>query len=227
MEELSERNFELDQFMYKTSHDLRSPLSSVLGLINLAKFDSEKERVNDYLDKIEGRVRKLDEFVRSMLSYAKVSRAEINTSEVLLDELITANVKELEYLENFKKLKVVIKCNSKAKFLSDEMTLKLIFGNIISNAFKYYNINNKSYLKVTIDVNTLRASITFEDNGIGIQKEYLDKIFDMFFRATEKSEGSGLGMYIVKQAVDKLNGKINIISEYGKGTTIKLIIPNL
>lgn len=227
MEELSERNFELDQFMYKTSHDLRSPLSSVLGLINLAKFDSEKERVNEYLDKIEGRVRKLDEFVRSMLSYAKVSRAEINTSEVLLDELITASVKELEYLENFKKVRVSVKCKNKAKFRSDEMTLKLIFGNIISNAFKYYNINVKSFLKVTVDVNALRASIIFEDNGIGIQQEYLDKIFDMFFRATEKSEGSGLGMYIVKQAIDKLNGKIDIKSEYGTGTTIKLIIPNL
>ena len=224
---MSERNFELDQFMYKTSHDLRSPLSSVLGLINLAKFDSEKERTNDYFDKIEGRVKKLDEFVRSMLSYAKVSRAEINTSDVTLDELIAENIKELEYLENFNKLKVTIKCKNKVKFHSDEMTLKLIFGNIISNAFKYYNNNTKSYLKVTVDVNTLRAFVIFEDNGIGIQQEYLDKIFDMFFRATEKSEGSGLGMYIVKQAVGKLNGKIDIKSEYGKGTTIKLIIPNL
>jgi PAS domain S-box-containing protein len=227
MEELSERNFELDQFMYKTSHDLRSPLSSVLGLINLAKLDSEKERVGEYLDKIEGRIIKLDEFVRSMLSYAKVSRAEITTSEVLLEELIMSCIKELEYLENFKKVKVSIKCKNKVKFRSDEMTLKLIAGNIVSNAFKYYNSNVKSHLNITIDINTMRAAITFEDNGIGIHKEYLDKIFDMFFRATEKSEGSGLGMYIVKQAVDKLKGTINITSEYGVGTTIKLVIPNL
>lgn len=227
MEELSERNFELDQFMYKTSHDLRSPLSSVLGLINLAKLDKDKEKGDEYFDKIEGRIRKLDEFVRSMLSYAKVSRAEITTSEVVLEDLIDTSVKELEYLENFRKVNVTVKRKNKAKFRSDEMTLKLIFGNIISNTFKYYNPANNSYLKITIDVNSLSGIVVFEDNGIGIQSEYLNRIFDMFFRATEKSEGSGLGMYIVKQAVDKLNGKIEITSEYGKGTTIKLILPNL
>lgn len=227
MEELSERNFELDQFMYKTSHDLRSPLSSVLGLVNLAKLDSERERVNEYLQKIEGRVRKLDEFVRSMLSYAKVSRAEVTTSEVDIESLVHSSVKELEYLENFKKIEVSISCKKNAAFHSDGMTLRLIFANIISNAFKYYNPGVKSYLRIKIDITPLRAVLTFTDNGIGIHQEYLDKIFDMFFRATEKSEGSGLGMYIVKQAVDKLKGKIKIESEYGSGTSIRLVIPNL
>lgn len=227
MEELSERNFELDQFMYKTSHDLRSPLSSVLGLVNLAKLDTERDRVNDYLGKIEGRVRKLDEFVRSMLSYAKVSRAEVITSEVDLETLINSCIKELEYLENFKKIKVSITCKGNVPFRSDAMTLRLILANIISNAFKYYNPNVNSQLKIRIEINPLRAILSFVDNGIGIHKEYLAKIFDMFFRATEKSEGSGLGMYIVKQAVDKLNGKIKIESDYGSGTTIRLVIPNL
>lgn len=227
MEELSERNFELDQFMYKTSHDLRSPLSSVLGLVNLAKLDGERERVNDYLQKIEGRVRKLDEFVRSMLSYAKVSRAEVTTSEIDIEEQINACVRELEYLENFKKISVSVICNKKGTLRSDSMTLRLVFANIISNAFKYYNPLVKSHLKIKVDITPLRAIVSFKDNGIGIHREYLDKIFDMFFRATEKSEGSGLGMYIVKQAVDKLKGKIEIDSEYGEGTTIRLVIPNL
>jgi len=213
--------------MYKTSHDLRAPLSSVLGLINLAKLDSERERVTDYLEKIEGRVRKLDEFVRSMLSYAKVSRAEVTTSEVDLQELVTSCIRDLEYLDNFKKLEVKI-INKVNKFLrTDSMTLRLVFANIISNAFKYYNPAAKSYLKITIEVTALKATISFVDNGIGIHKEYLNRIFEMFFRATEKSEGSGLGMYIVKQAVDKLGGKIKIDSEYGSGTTIRLMIPNL
>jgi PAS domain S-box-containing protein len=227
MEELSERNFELDQFMYKTSHDLRSPLSSVLGLVNLAKLDGEREHVNDYLQKIEGRVRKLDEFVRSMLSYAKVSRAEVTTSEIDIEELINACVRDLEYLENFKKISVAVVCSKKCTFRSDSMTLRLVLANIISNAFKYYNPQVKSYLKIKADISPLRAVISFKDNGIGIHKEYLARIFDMFFRATEKSEGSGLGMYIVKQAVDKLKGKIEIDSEYGEGTTIRLVIPNL
>jgi PAS domain S-box-containing protein len=227
LEELSERNFELDQFMYKTSHDLRSPLSSVLGLVNLAKLDSDYERVMDYLLKIEGRVRKLDEFVRSMLSYAKVSRSEIIISQVNPEELVKNCIRDLEYLENFSKVTVQINVKKPAMLTTDVTTFRLIVANIISNAYKYYNSNTNSYLNIAIDVKPLKATITFEDNGIGIHKEYLDKIFNMFFRATEKSEGSGLGMYIVKQAVDKLKGKIKIDSEYGKGTIISLAIPNL
>jgi PAS domain S-box-containing protein len=227
LEELSERNFELDQFMYKTSHDLRAPLSSVLGLINLAKLDSERDRIDDYFEKIEGRVRKLDEFVRSMLSYAKVSRAEVVTTEVNLEEMANSCIRELEYLDNFTKMQVTIMSKIKAPFKTDTMTLRLVFANIISNAYKYYNPAVRSQLKINMEVTALRATIGFTDNGIGIHKEHLNRIFEMFFRATERSEGSGLGMYIVKQAVDKLGGKINIDSEYGTGTTIRLVIPNL
>jgi PAS domain S-box-containing protein len=227
LEELSERNFELDQFMYKTSHDLRSPLSSVLGLVNLAKLDHEEANVKEYLLKIEGRIRKLDEFVRSMLNYAKVSRAQVRAESIDIEAMANACVNELEYLENFKKVNVTVSCITKAAFHSDAMTLRLILANIISNAFKYYNAKTESKLEVAAEVNALRAIIIFSDNGIGIQKEYLGKIFDMFFRATERSEGSGLGMYIVKQAVDKLNGRISIESEYGHGTTIKIVLPNL
>lgn len=227
LEELSERNFELDQFMYKTSHDLRSPLSSVLGLINLAKLDDDKNRLSDYLLKIEGRIRKLDEFVKSMLNYARVSRSEVNNTQVFPEEIVNNCLRELEYLENFKQIQVKINCPDKRAVQTDATTLRLIIANILSNAFKYYNPRVSSFLNISIVINQSEIEFVFEDNGIGIHQEYLDKIFDMFFRATEKSEGSGLGMYIVKQAVDKLKGKINLQSEYGKGTTITLIIPYL
>lgn len=227
LDELSERNFELDQFMYKTSHDLRSPLSSILGLVNLAKQDGEQERMVEYLQKIEGRVRKLDDFVKSMLSYAKVSRSEVQTSTIDLKAMINACIHELEYLDNFKKMHITIQQKESVPFQSDSMTLRLIVANIISNAFKYYNPVVNSFLKINISVSAKRALITVADNGIGIKKEYLSKISQMFFRATEKSEGSGLGMYIVKQAVDKLDGQMKIESTYGKGTTIRLEVPNI
>ena len=83
------------------------------------------------------------------------------------------------------------------------------------------------FLKIKIDVSEENAKIEFKDNGIGIKNEYLDKIFNMFYRATERSQGSGLGMYIVKQAVEKLNGKITISSDYGEGTKIKVLLPNM
>jgi PAS domain S-box-containing protein len=228
LEELSQRNFELDQLMYKTSHDLRSPLSSIMGLINLARLDSSSDSKDQYINKIEGRVQKLDEFIRSMLNYARANRADVSIAKINLEELTNNSIKELEYLDNFRliKTKVSVK-NPGIVFKSDPLRATIIFSNIISNAYKYYNAEVKSYLKINITITPLNATIVFQDNGIGIKTEYQDKIFNMFYRATERSQGSGLGMYIVKQAIEKLEGTINFKSEYGKGTTIKITLPNM
>jgi PAS domain S-box-containing protein len=225
LEELSERNFELDQLMYKTSHDLRSPLSSILGLVNLANLDPNNQLT--YLNKIESRIKKLDEFIRSMLNYARVSRGEIYFERINLRELIQDCIRELDHLENFNSVKTEVQITHENHvFKSDPLRMRIIIGNIISNAFKYYNPEVKSKLKIEANLNPMFVEILIHDNGIGIKREHLKKIFDMFYRATEKSQGSGLGMYIVKQAIDKLKGNILVKSTFGKGTIIKIVVPN-
>lgn len=224
LSELAARNFELDQLMYKTSHDLRSPLSSILGLVNLAKIDRENQ--TDYLAKIEGRIKKLDEFVRSMLNYAKVSRKETVRERIDLPTLAEGCIHELAFLENYSAIRATVDITQKSDFFSDELLIKIIFGNIISNAYKYYRPSEPSFLRITIRVEAAQARIEFEDNGIGIRKEHLGKIYDMFYRATDRSEGSGLGMYIVKQAIDKLDGHIELKSRFGQGTHILVTLPN-
>jgi PAS domain S-box-containing protein len=227
LEELSERNFELDQLMYKTSHDLRSPLSSILGLVNLAHLDPIKDNHLIYLNKIEGRIKKLDEFIKSMLNYARVNRSELYYERINIKEMIENCIQELEYLDNFPSVKTIVEVrNESVPFRSDPIRVRIVIGNIISNAYKYYNPATKSYLKIHANISPMAAEIVLNDNGIGIKKEYVAKIFDMFYRATEKSQGSGLGMYIVKQAVDKLKGTIKVKSTFGKGTTIKIMLPN-
>jgi signal transduction histidine kinase len=226
LEELSERNFELDQLMYKTSHDLRSPLSSIMGLVNLANLDKDTASRDSYLSKISGRIKKLDEFIRSMLDYARVNRIDIAPEVIDLNAVASSCIRELEHLENFPAIKTEIRSNGTGSFKSDPLRIKIIFGNIISNAYKYFNSSTTSFLKITIEVTKEQAKIEFRDNGIGIRSEHLDKIFNMFYRATERSQGSGLGMYIVKQAVEKLDGKIAIKSKYGEGTHIKVVLLN-
>jgi PAS domain S-box-containing protein len=226
LEELSERNFELDQLMYKTSHDLRSPLSSIMGLVNLANLDKDTASRDSYLSKISGRIKKLDEFIRSMLDYARVNRVEIVPEAIDLIAIASGCIRELEHLDNFDAIKTEISSNGTDTFKSDPLRIRIIFGNIISNAYKYFNSSTKSFLKIKIDITEDKAKIEFKDNGIGIRGEHLDKIFNMFYRATERSQGSGLGMYIVKQAVEKLDGKITIKSKYGEGTQIKVVLPN-
>ncbi len=226
LEELSERNFELDQLMYKTSHDLRSPLSSIMGLVNLANLDDDVNNQRAYLAKIEGRIKKLDEFIRSMLNYARVNRTEVIHEPLDLYAIAQTCLRELEYLDNFSQVKTKITVKGKAIFKGDPLRVAIIFGNIISNAYKYYNPETTSFLQIEISLTATQVAIRFSDNGIGIRSEYMDKIFDMFYRATDRSQGSGLGMYIVKQAVEKLNGEIKIKSTYGEGTEINIIIPN-
>ena len=227
LEELSERNFELDQLMYKTSHDLRSPLSSIMGLINLAHLDRDPVALHHYLVKIEGRAKKLDEFIRSMLDYARVNRLEVDKQAIDLSTFARGCISELEYMENFSRVKTEVSVDPvNTTFYSDPLRLKIIFSNIISNAYKYINEDTQSFLRIKIKARGKLTHFVFEDNGIGIKDEYIGKIFNMFYRATEKSQGSGLGMYIVKQAVDKLNGQISIESEHGMGTKIEIQLPN-
>lgn len=228
LDQLSERNFELDQLMYKTSHDLRSPLSSILGLVNLTKLDPDHKNISSYLQMIEGRIKKLDEFINSMLNYGRVNRGEIKVTKINLREAITNAVHQLENLSNYKlvKPKITIK-NETNSFNNDVLIVNIILSNIISNAYKYYNPEVESFLKIWVDIGPVSTLLHFKDNGIGIQEEHMDKIFNMFYRATDRSQGSGLGMYIVKQAVEKVNGTITLKSNYGYGTEIKIVLPNL
>lgn len=226
LEELSDRNFELDQLVYRTSHDLRSPLRSILGLVNLYKLEHASES-DDYVQKIEDRILKMDEFIKSMLNYSRASRMALKFEKVNLKALIDETVEGLEFLEGFRNM--VITTNVKGdvdKIVTDHMRIKIVIGNILSNAIKYRNPElPKNRLDISINVLKSNVKLVFVDNGIGISKDYLGKVFDMFYRATEQSDGSGLGMYIVKQSIDKLEGSINIESEFGKGTKITIMLP--
>ncbi len=227
LEELSDRNFELDQLIYRTSHDLRAPLRSVLGLTNLYNIEV-KNPPNTYVKKIEERIHKMDGFIKSMLDYSKASRLAVKYSEVDIGELVDDCIVDLEFLEEFKKVEIIKKISTNnLKVVTDKLLLNIALSNIISNAFKYRNpkIDN-SFLKIMIDIQQTSIHLSLQDNGIGIGKEYLEKVFDMFYRATETSEGSGLGMYIVKQSIDKLEGSITVESKKGMGTTFIINIPN-
>ncbi len=229
VKELSDRNFELDQFVYKISHDIRSPFTSILGLVNLMKVENDPQRLHESVKHIEKSVLRLDSFVKSMLNFARISREELNPEEIFFYILIDECLNDFRYLENFDKIAVDIHIEDcESKFYSDLLRVNSIFRNIISNAIKYRNPYAKqSFLSIDIQVTPEYANITFSDNGIGIKEEYLNKVFGMFVRGTERSDGSGLGLYIVKQSVERMNGTIQIQSKYGEGTVINIVLPNL
>lgn len=225
-EELKIRNTELDNFVYKVSHDLRAPLSSILGLVNLARLPGNTDNPMDYINIIGEKVQSLDHFISDVLSHSKNLKMEVNISKVDLNQIIDQTFTELSYLEGAGEIKPCLKIEG-IDFFSDHWRISEIFRNLISNAIKYRQLyTDDAQIQIKIHVDHLRADISFSDNGIGIDDANLARIFEMFYRATEQSDGSGIGLYIVKNAVDKLGGQINVASKVGQGTRFNILLPN-
>jgi PAS domain S-box-containing protein len=225
-EELKIRNTELDNFVYKVSHDLRAPLSSILGLVNLARLPGNNDDPKDYINIIGKKVEDLDHFISDVLSHSKNLKLDLSITKVDFNSIISRTFTDLNYLDGASEMMVYRRVGGDA-FYSDPWRISEIFRNLVSNAIKYRQIEaTNPEIRIEVNASELSTEIIFADNGIGIDKESLCKIFEMFYRATEQSDGSGIGLYIVKNAVEKLGGSISVHSEPGVGTTFTIILPN-
>jgi PAS domain S-box-containing protein len=227
--QLLNTNFELDSFVYRASHDMKAPLRSIIGLINLTKMESkENPNLIEYLNMMEISIIKLDNFLKDLTSFVRNSRLEISPEEINFEEVINESLNSLKFIENAHIIAIVKNLDLKFKFFSDSGRISTIINNLLSNSFKYHkNILDESYINISVTVKQDYATIVIEDNGNGIDEKYQSKIFDMFYRASEKSYGSGLGLYIVKMAVTKLHGSIELLSKSREKTIFTVVIPNL
>lgn len=225
--ELQKVNFELDSFVYHASHDLRSPLRSILGLIDLYRLEDEPKVREQCIERIETSVKRLDELVQELLSISRNDRVNDAHSELNLLLEINNSISSYFNATDTNGLSITCRVNHDKKLMTDATRLRIILNNIISNAIKYRSFHKpESLIKIEAEVNEKEAVITIEDNGEGIEESKLPHIFDMFYRATEKSTGSGLGLYIVKKVADKLGATIEVDSVELEGTTFKIVIPN-
>jgi signal transduction histidine kinase len=228
--ELEKTNIELDRFVYSTSHDLRAPLKSMLGLIKLTKADAEpgNRELHKRLDMLNKSVTRLDDFIEEILDYSRNARLEVAKDEINFEELIQEIRANHKFMEEAKGLNLQVKIQQQGKFVSDKRRLKVVLNNLISNAIKYSDVSKeKSFVKIFVECRGENAIATVEDNGIGIAEKDKVKIFEMFYRASTLSSGSGLGLYIVKETIEKLGGAIYLESELNKGTKFTVTIPNL
>ncbi len=224
--ELTKLNTELDRFVYSTSHDLMAPLSSVKGLINLAKLSEDVKEVQQCIDMMEGRVDSLQKFIRDISDYSRNTRTEVIKEKVLVSKITRSVLENLRFYPHADKINIVVEIPTDLEIISDPSRIQIIISNLISNSMKYSDLAKESpFIKIHATLINSQFKFQIEDNGLGIRPEYLNQIFDMFYQANEKSEGSGLGLYIVKQAVEKLHGTIAVTSTHGMGTTFQLSIP--
>ncbi len=225
--ELSKRNTELDNFVYSVSHDLRAPIASVLGLINLARKDGNVAMKDVYLDMIDKSAHQQDHFIREILDQSRNSRLDIKREEIFFEPIIEETFNQLKFATpTDQRVEKIVTIKQDSPFYSDKWRLKVILNNLISNSIRYRN-GKDPVIKVNVAVDQTGALVEIEDNGKGIGKEHLENVCKMFYRATDDGAGSGLGLYIVKETIDKLNGKLNIDSEIGIGTRVSLNIPEV
>ena len=227
-DELQKTNYELDRFVYSVSHDLRAPLSSILGLVMVAELEKPSESHQKYLELIRQSVNRLDGFIHDILDYSRNARTTVTTQKINWRGLMQAAGENLKQLQGMDRLVIRSNINDEIPFFSDRVRIEIILNNLLSNAVKYQDATkDSSTLDVRIDTTRESANIVFRDNGIGIDNENLKHIFDMFYRASSQSKGSGLGLYITRETVSKLAGTISVKSELGQFTAIEISIPNL
>ncbi|AHM60615.1 signal transduction histidine kinase [Flammeovirgaceae bacterium 311] len=223
--ELMKVNQELDNFVYRVSHDLRAPISSLLGLVELIDAEQDIDNIKELLLLVKKTLEKQDKFIKDILDYSRNARQELQSEKIDFHELLAEVFSPFTYIQ---KVAYEYEVEQEAPFFTDNYRLGIILNNLVSNAFKYLKSGREdAYVKVHVTLTQTHATIVVEDNGIGIEQKHHDKIFNMFYRATDQHPGSGLGLYIVKETVSRLKGSISVESERSYGTTVTVRLPNL
>lgn len=224
--ELKKSNQNLDSFVYSTSHDLRAPLMSILGLVNIAKYNSEKDNQSQYFTMIEERILVLDHSIKNIIEFSRNSRLEISKESIDFNSIIMNTINSLNHIEHAEKIKFNYSVNFSASIFHDKNRIEVILNNLVGNAIKYHDFKKpEPFINIDIQKEGEKILISVSDNGKGIAKEFHEKIFGMFVRASESSKGSGLGLFIVKETIEKLKGSILVDSEPGKGSEFIATIP--
>lgn len=224
--ELEEKNNTLDAFVYRASHDIKGPLNSIIGLTNLAQKQSEGTPFYEYFDHINKNSIRLKNLVTDLLQLSKVEQQGPIINEIDLRKMLDEIILSFSNLPDFDKVKITQRLPENAICRSDERLMYSVLQNLTENAIKYQdNTKEQPMLDVLVELSNTHIHMVFTDNGLGVPTELKEKIFDMFYKVDNKSNGTGLGLYIVKTAVAKLNGTIKIDSEVGKGTQFVVDIP--
>ncbi len=222
---IESKNAELDAFFYRISHDLKGPVSSSIGLMALAKVDVKDPLALEYIEREHAQLERLSHLITGLVNLAKLNNTQIAMEPIDFERMIDDCIMSASTSRKFPRIAFEKDIQPNVEFISEWTLVNAILQNLIENGIKYSS-EDSPYLKVKIREEANSLVIQVEDNGPGISPEHQSKIFDMFYRATSDEEGSGLGLYILKRSVDRLNGKIEIISTIGKGSTFIVRLPH-
>ena len=223
---LRDINDELDNFIYRSSHDLVAPVKSIKGLIEIMRL-SKNEDPATYVTLLNERITRLESIISEINTYVKSVKKEPRITKFGLTDLVNEIKDELAYFESAGEIKLNVNTPTDFEIRGDRDRWKIILSNLLVNSIKYYDPNKPNpYVSVNLVQNNGTFKLSIEDNGQGIDRELQDRVFDMFFRAHEGGEGTGLGLFLVKKVVHEMNGDISIASEPKMGTNVQITMKN-
>jgi signal transduction histidine kinase len=222
--ELIETNKELDTFFYKASHDLKGPLASIMGIVNLARLEQDTNATQNFFDMIESSTIRLDNTLVDLIELARSRKGVSKLSEVNVSQLVNNILSSLSHIKGYEQSEIKVNIDPQLNLITDKVLLTSILQNLIHNAINYCKRIDPL---IKVQAKQENKNVIFEviDNGPGIALHIRDKVFEMFYRGNPDSPGSGLGLFIVKNAVEKLQGKISYDTQEGKGTNFIVSLP--
>lgn len=233
--ELKEKNLklkklhsEMNQFVYSLSHELRGPLMSISGISKLAKLEIEDPRTVEYFDMIDSTIVKLDDYIYKMLDFYRSTKIEHKVTRVDFKDIVKQQMEAYNAKFDLSNFNLDIQINQEKSFFSDDAKIRVILNNLFSNSVQFQKSEpGPRNISLTIDVLEDSVVISVEDNGIGIEAKHHPEVFNLFTRATQKNVGVGLGLYMVKEAVEQMGGSINLESALDEGTKITVTLPSM
>lgn len=232
VKEIKIRNEELDHIIYMLSHDLRAPLASLQGLLEVIADENIETHVREYVNHGLTSVQHLENFTKNLIFLGQATRLRTHIKEINFKRLIQQSLQNLYYMPNYKKLQVNIQVETFSEaFYSEELKIQVVLNNLISNAIKYYDPEKaQPYLNIKVSEKQdtpKKLQIILEDNGLGIPEKDRERIFKLFeqSKSGNYNSGMGIGLYLVQSIVTKLKGEVNVESKPKEGTRFIVSIP--
>ncbi|WP_152426476.1 sensor histidine kinase [Cesiribacter andamanensis] len=224
--QIEDHNQQLELFVYKASHDIKGPLRSIMGLTQIGLNDVKDTVALEYFGHIFKSTRRLDNLLMDLLKLTKVKQAEVERQEINVHSMLQEIIQSFSNIRHFNLVKIELDLPEDLVMVSDEKLLYSVLQNFVENGIKYCDpYKSEPYLKIAVAQQERGTVFSFKDNGLGVPEEYLPKIFDMFFKVDPSSDGTGLGLHIVKLTIEKLGGKLQVRSRVKEGSTFILTLP--
>ena len=227
LNKVKESKEELENFVYRASHDLKGPTARLLGLVQVAKIDESALDKIDLLNHLENVTKGMDKIVENFIYVYIIHQAQVNREKISFSKIVDEAIAKAKSLPEAEGIEISSSLEGNDTMTSDPFLLKLILNNLIENAVTFHKPVGTSdrFIRIHTSTDKKTLHINIEDNGMGIAEDAKDKIFDMFFRGSTRSKGNGVGLYLVKKAIEKLNGKIGVDCEQDSYTSFFFTIP--